>query len=163
MFVHTHTTMPLKIFTIGHGALALEEFLRRLQKHKIAALADVRRFPTSKRHPHFSRAALSAALNECGIAYHWLGEKLGGYRPGGYEAYAATSAFRSGCAELIRLAPIQPLAFMCAELDYRGCHRRFIAAYLQEQGLEVWHLDKGGGLSAHAEAAAGVTIQIPFN
>lgn len=154
--------MSLKIFTIGHGALAFEEFLRRLQEHEIKALADVRRFPTSKRHPHFSRAALSAALNECGIAYHWLGEKLGGYRTGGYEAYTNTETFRRGCDELIRQAPIQPLAFMCAELDYHSCHRRFIAAYLQEQGLEVWHIDKMGDLSAHAEAAAGTTMHIPF-
>jgi uncharacterized protein (DUF488 family) len=155
--------MQLKIFTIGHGALPLEEFLRRLQKHEIKALADVRRFPTSKRHPHFSRAALSAALNECDIAYHWLGEELGGYRAGGYESYAQTETFGHGCEELIRLAQIQPLAFMCAELDYRGCHRRFIAACLQQKGIEVVHIDKLDGLLAHVEAEAGATMQIPFN
>jgi uncharacterized protein (DUF488 family) len=143
--------------------LALEEFLRRLHKHKIEVLADVRRFPASKRHPHFSRAVLSAALNECGIAYQWLGEKLGGYRTGGYEAYTNTETFRRGCEELIRLARIQPLVFMCAELDYRGCHRRFIATYLQQKGFEVWHIDRLGGLSAHAEAEAGATMQIPLN
>jgi uncharacterized protein (DUF488 family) len=151
-----------KIFTIGHGGLALKEFLRRLQARGIAMLVDVRRFPVSKRHPHFSRAALAGALKQCEINYRWLGEKLGGYRNDGYETYAATDAFRNGSAELLRLAQRQPTAFMCAELDYRACHRRFIAAFLQQQGVEVWHIDKNGELLSHVEAEAQVTMQIPF-
>jgi len=151
-----------KIFTIGHGALKLEEFLQRLQMHHIRALADVRRFPASKRHPHFSRAALSGALNKCKINYHWLGAKLGGYRTGGYETYTATDGFRNGCEELLRLAQVQLTAFLCAELDYRACHRRFIAAYLQQQGVEVWHIDKSGGLLSPVEAESGTTIAISF-
>jgi uncharacterized protein (DUF488 family) len=155
-------SVPLKIYTIGHGALTREEFLRRLQAHGIKALADVRRFPTSKRHSQFARANLAAALNEKGIVYHWLGETLGGYRTGGYEAYTSTDPFRQGCDELIHLAHAQALAFMCAELDYRGCHRRFIAAYLQQRGIEVWHIGKNGELFAHAEAVLRETMQIPF-
>lgn len=151
-----------KIFAIGHGALQLEEFLQRLQMHHIRALADVRRFPASKRQPHFSRAALSGALNKCEINYHWLGEKLGGYRAGGYETYTATDAFRKGCEELLRLALMQSTACMCAELDYRVCHRRFIAEYLQSQGVEVWHIAKNGELLSHTLAEFGATLQIPF-
>jgi hypothetical protein len=63
-------SMPLKIYTIGHGALTFEEFLRRLQAHGIAALADVRRFPTSKRHPHICsnrglRCGISTRKESC--------------------------------------------------------------------------------------------------
>ncbi len=151
-----------KIFTIGHGALALEEFLRRLQTHGIKALADVRRFPTSKRHPQFTRPGLAAALKPHGMAYHWLGETLGGYRAGGYDAYMQTEAFRQGCGELIQLAQTQPLAFMCAELDYRGCHRRFIAAHLQQNGFEIWHIGKNGELLSHAATETNTTMPIPF-
>lgn len=159
----TSNRQPIKIFTIGHGGLTFEAFLRRLQTHDIDALADVRRFPASKRHPHFSRAPLAAALKENGIAYYWLGEALGGYRTGGYEAYVKTNTFRLGCNELARLAQKQRLAFLCAELDYRGCHRRFIATYLLSQGIEVWHIDKNGNLLAHASAAPEETMPIPFN
>jgi uncharacterized protein (DUF488 family) len=146
-----------KIFTIGHGALALEEFLRRLQTPGIKALADVRRFPTSKRHPQFARAGLAAALNRQGIAYYWLGETLGGY-----ETYMQTEAFRQGCRELIQLAQAQPLAFMCAELDYRGCHRRFISDSLHQSGFEIWHIGKSGELLPHAESESRITMQLPF-
>ncbi|MDZ7344052.1 MAG: DUF488 domain-containing protein [candidate division KSB1 bacterium] len=159
----TSNRQPLKIFTIGHGGLKIEEFLQRLQRHGIVALADVRRFPASKRHPHFARAKLAAALNEKGIIYYWLGETLGGYRTGGYEAYVKTNTFQLGCNELAQLAQKQRLAFMCAELDYRGCHRRFIATYLLSQGIEVWHIDKNGNLLNHASAASIETMQIPFN
>ncbi|MDZ7289169.1 MAG: DUF488 domain-containing protein [candidate division KSB1 bacterium] len=152
----------VRIFTIGHGGLTLEEFLHRLQAHGITALADVRRFPTSKKHPHFSRAILEMALTDRGIAYYWLGETLGGYRTGGYEAHMKTEAFRHGCEELIRVAQTQPLAFMCAELDYRGCHRRFIAAYLQQQGIEVWHIGRTGQLLAHVAAEPKQTLSIDF-
>lgn len=155
-------TVVTKIFTIGHGALQLEAFLQRLQMHHIRALVDVRRFPASKRHPHFSRAALADGLKKHEISYHWLGEKLGGYRTGGYETYTASCAFREGCEELLRLAQRQPAAFMCAELDYRACHRRFIAEYLQSQGVEVWHIAKNGELLSHALAESGATLQIPF-
>jgi uncharacterized protein (DUF488 family) len=155
-------SVPLKIYSIGHGALAFEEFLHRLQAHAIKALADVRRFPASKRHPQFTRANLAAALNEKGIVYHWLGEMLGGYRTGGYEAYTNTDSFRQGCDELIHLAQAQPLAFMCAELDYRGCHRRFIAACLQHRGIDVWHIGKIGEVFAHSETESGNTMEIPF-
>ena len=159
----TNKQQPIKIFTIGHGGLIFEAFLRRLQMYNIIALADVRRFPASKRHPHFARTHLAAALKENGITYSWLGEALGGYRTGGYEAYVKTNTFRLGCNELTRLAQKQRLAFLCAELDFRGCHRRFIAAYLLSQGIEVWHIDKNGNLLAHASAALEETMQIPFN
>lgn len=151
-----------KIFTIGHGALPIDEFLERLRAHDIHVLVDVRRYPASKRHPHFSRAALAAALKNFGISYHALGEKLGGYRAGGYETYAATAAFQDGCKELLQLAQQQPAAFMCAELDYRACHRRFIAEHLQAQGVEVWHIGKNGELLSPAVAESGVTLPIPF-
>jgi len=35
---------------------------------------------------------------------------------------------------------------MCAKLDFRACHRRFIATYLQQRDFEVWHIDKKGEL-----------------
>ncbi|MEM2508920.1 MAG: DUF488 family protein, partial [Candidatus Thermoplasmatota archaeon] len=36
------------IFSIGHSNRSKEEFLELLRKYEIEAIADVRRFPTSK-------------------------------------------------------------------------------------------------------------------
>ncbi len=69
--------IDLQIFTIGYSSHPLGIFLWLLQKHDIETLVDVRRYPGSRRYPHFSRENLSASMEEEGIEYHWL-EALGG-------------------------------------------------------------------------------------
>ena len=69
----------VQIFTIGHSNHPLGRFLWLLRKHWIEALVDIRRYPGSKRHPHFSQDSLSVSLGEDDIEYHWL-EALGGNR-----------------------------------------------------------------------------------
>ena len=78
-FSDRHMRNQLQIFTIGHSSHPLGSFLWLLQQHGIAALVDIRRYPGSKRHPHFSRKSLSVSLEDEGIQYHWL-ESLGGNR-----------------------------------------------------------------------------------
>jgi uncharacterized protein (DUF488 family) len=68
-----------KVLTIGHSAHRLEEFLSLLAQHRIEALADIRRFPGSRKFPQFNRDDLASALQQAGIEYHWL-ESLGGRR-----------------------------------------------------------------------------------
>lgn len=65
--------MSEPVFTIGHSNLPLDPFLGLLAQHRIEALADIRRFPSSKTFPHFNQKTLAAALKEAGIEYHWLG------------------------------------------------------------------------------------------
>ncbi len=129
-----------EIYTVGHSNLALGEFLDLLSRWGIELVIDVRRFPTSGKYPHFRREELARALEEAGIGYVFLGEELGGYRKGGYEAYTRTARFREGLRKLIELARGRKAAVMCAERDPRGCHRRFIAAALAARGFRVVHI-----------------------
>src|SRR4051812_23506318 len=72
--------MPLNtLWTIGHSTRELDAFLALLTENKIDSLADVRRFPGSRRHPHFNREALSATLENAGITYTHF-PALGGRR-----------------------------------------------------------------------------------
>ncbi len=75
--------MVRTIYTIGHSNRSFEEFVKILLSYKISTVIDVRRFPTSKKYPHFERKYLENKLLEHGIKYYWLGELLGGYRDGG--------------------------------------------------------------------------------
>lgn len=125
---------------MGHSNLPLEGFLELLKAWGIEVVADVRRFPTSRKHPHFSREALEPALREAGIGYVFLGEGLGGYRRGGYEAHMKSKPFSAGLRTLERLAAQGKTAIMCAERDPRGCHRQFIAAALAARGFRVIHI-----------------------
>ncbi|WP_142252542.1 DUF488 domain-containing protein [Bradyrhizobium sp. UNPF46] len=97
------------IFTVGHSNRLLPDFIDILRSAKIEALIDVRRFPTSRRYPHFNAGSLKQALTGVGIYYRHVPE-LGGYRelpvartspndawpPGflrNYADYAMTAAF----------------------------------------------------------------------
>ncbi len=101
-----------QLFTVGHSTRSLDALVALLQESKILAVADVRRWPVSSRHPHLSREPLAAALSSRGIDYVHLGAGLGGYRTGGYEAYMATREFQDGLAELERLARERRIAVL---------------------------------------------------
>ena len=60
--------MPGEIGTIGHSNHELGEFRGRLAASAIGRVADVRRFPGSRRHPRFNREALDAAPGRAGSA-----------------------------------------------------------------------------------------------
>ena len=142
------------VYTLGHSTLPLEDFLALLRAHGIAAIADVRRFPASRRHPHFSREALAAALARAGVAYTWL-HGLGGRRAGqagsphvawrnpSFRAYAdhmETAEFADGLSRLLALGSAGAIAVMCAEAVPWRCHRQLIADALLARGIEVRHV-----------------------
>jgi uncharacterized protein (DUF488 family) len=132
------------LYSIGHGALPGGELVSHLHRFGIDLLADVRRYPSSRRHPRFNGAALAAALERASIEYRHLGDALGGYRETAYEEYMRTSAFRSGIESLEELAGrYAAVAFMCAEKQPWQCHRRFIADALQRRGWNVRHIVEG--------------------
>ena len=139
-------------FTIGHGTRPLDELIAMLHDAGAETLVDVRRFPTSRRNPHFNRSALEQALPAAGIAYRHAGE-LGGRRSGepGEERFACirVSAFRSYAARMATAEWQDALAralaepapcFMCAETAWWRCHRRLIAELLSARGHAVVHL-----------------------
>jgi uncharacterized protein (DUF488 family) len=144
----------MRIFTIGHSKQRIESFLDALTAHGIALLMDVRRFPSSRRHPHFSKTRLETALRQRGIEYQHMPE-LGGHREPrpdspntawrepafrGYADYMETSAFADATARLLTFAEARPVAVMCAELRWSECHRGLISDYLAAGGHEVIHI-----------------------
>lgn len=67
------------IWTVGHSTLTIGDFLEMLSSNGIRALAEVRRFPASRRHPQFNQDELRESLAAAGIEYLHLPE-LGGRR-----------------------------------------------------------------------------------
>ena len=147
--------MP-ELYSIGHSNRPLDELIDLLTGHGIQLLVDVRRFPGSRRQPHFSRDHLQHVLPEAGLAYAWR-EALGGRRTGlgerspnmglrnagfrGYADYMQTEAFVEAVAELLDLAEGRRTAMMCSEAVYWRCHRRLISDYLYAtRGLTVQHI-----------------------
>ncbi|HET9847631.1 MAG TPA: DUF488 domain-containing protein [Candidatus Dormibacteraeota bacterium] len=122
----------------------MDELVELLQEHGIRQLVDVRHFPRSRRNPQVNQEMLDRELAARGIAYFWEGEALGGFRPGGYQAYMATRDFAKGMARLEELVAEAPTAIMCAEIVWFRCHRRFIAREMAVRGYRVTHIVNRG-------------------
>lgn len=151
--------MTATLYTIGHGSRTAAGFLEVLQEQGIEVLADVRRYPGSRRHPHFGRQALNEAMEAAGIEYRWEGEALGGRRSSGegsgrhrawrieaFRAYAShmeTETFRAALTSLLEMAAHRRVAVMCAETLWWKCHRRLIADAAVVAGARVVHLGPG--------------------
>jgi uncharacterized protein (DUF488 family) len=147
-------SLPATIWTIGHSNRTADEFVRALEAHAIEVVADVRRFPGSRRHPQFGSAALAESLAAGGIGYAWL-SRLGGRRRGdtgpqqqgwrnpsfrAYAAYTWTEEFAEGLDELLHIAAGGRTTVMCSELLWWRCHRALIADVLRFIGVEVIHI-----------------------
>jgi len=155
--------VSLTLWTIGHSTRTAAEFLELLRAHRIAAIADVRRFPGSRRHPHFAREHLQPFLESNGIQYAWMPE-LGGRRTPakdsrntgwrvaafrGYADYMEAREFASAMQDLLQLARAKPTAVMCAEALWWQCHRRLISDWVVAHGDAVMHIESATKASPH--------------
>ncbi|OHB75941.1 MAG: hypothetical protein A2Z25_17345 [Planctomycetes bacterium RBG_16_55_9] len=164
-----------RIYTIGHSTLPFEPFVSLLKEFGIDLVADVRRFPSSRKFPHFNRPVLRERLAAEGIDYLWL-EALGGRRHSdkrqasantalkslgfrNYADYMAMEEFRSAVQKLLSVAVIHRTAIMCAEKLYWKCHRRILSDYLTAQGVEVVHVLDTGKSSIHTLTPDAVVIK----
>jgi uncharacterized protein (DUF488 family) len=153
-----------EVWTIGHSTHALPAFLDLLQAHGIESVADVRRFPGSRRHPQFGGEALAASLEATGIAYHWFAELGGRRRPDlleaegsawrhpsfrAYAQYLRSEEFARGLDALLHVAKACRTAVMCSELLWWRCHRRLIADVLLFSGWQVLHIMGPNECSMH--------------
>jgi uncharacterized protein (DUF488 family) len=153
----------MQLWSVGHSTHSLEAFIALLAAEGIELIADIRRFPGSRRHPHFSIEVFERSLSERGIGYRHLPRLGGRRRPAesspnggwqnasfrGYADYALTAEFAEGLAELRGLAAVARTAMMCSEALWWRCHRRLVADRLVAGGDVVWHLDADGRSSPH--------------
>lgn len=150
-----------RIYTIGHSTRTLDELVSLLRDHGVTRLADIRRYPGSRRYPHFSRESLEHSLPEAGIAYEHF-EDLGGRRRAAkdspnaaweneqfraYADYMGTAPFHAAVDRL--LAGSQPTAVMCAEAVPWRCHRNLLSDELVRRGIEVMHIIAAGPAQLH--------------
>ncbi len=141
----------VEVYTVGHSTRSLPDLIALLRQFGIAALADVRAFPRSRRNPQFNLEALTETLPAAGMAYAHL-PRLGGRRRGrddspndgwrnasfrAYADYMQTPDFAQGLRELRELGRAGPVALMCAEAVPWRCHRSLIADALTIRGVAV--------------------------
>lgn len=152
------------IFTIGHSTHELARFLDLLRTSRVECVVDVRRYPRSRRMPHFSKDALEESLSAEGLGYvHLVG--LGGRRRAltsspntgwttsgfrGYADHMASAEFEDELARVEAIARRSASALMCAEALWWRCHRRLVADALVARGWRVTHIGADGRLEHHS-------------
>ena len=168
------------VLTIGHSNRSADEFVCLLRAHQVTAVADVRAKPFSRRNPHFSKKNLESLLALAGIGYEHF-PTLGGHRTPredsvnsgwrdeafrGYADHMRTSEFMQGIEALLEFSEKYLVAVMCAESQWRDCHRQLLADALVARAVEVRHIMSEGDAMAHqltpfarvtAQATDGVT------
>jgi uncharacterized protein (DUF488 family) len=170
------------IWTLGHSTHSIEELLTLLAAAGIKLLADVRRFPGSRRHPQFNQEALAASLADAGVAYRHFVD-LGGRRSkrlpdspntawrvesfNAYADYMQSAEFLAALDELQSAARSQPTAIMCSEALPQKCHRRLIADALVARSWQVRHLLTPKRIDDHQltpfARLAGTAVTYPAN
>ncbi|MBI4544718.1 MAG: DUF488 domain-containing protein [Gemmatimonadetes bacterium] len=154
----------MAVYTIGHSTRSANELLALLQQEDVRHLVDVRRYPASRRHPHFTRDALAATLKSAGIGYTHEPD-LGGrrspradspntaWRSAGFRGYADhmdSDLFRAALERVIRRAEQERLAILCAEAVPWRCHRQLIADALVARAVPVVHILGPGHTQPHS-------------
>ncbi|SDR76597.1 Protein of unknown function, DUF488 [Halopseudomonas litoralis] len=151
------------IWTLGHSTRSIEEFITLLQHYRIEAVADVRRFPGSRRMPQFGQEALRASLHEQGIEYLLITELGGRRRPAsdsvntawrntsfrGYADHTASQEFATGLERLHQLAVRRCTSMMCAEVLWWRCHRSLVSDVLMASGTQVMHIQDEKHIEKH--------------
>jgi uncharacterized protein (DUF488 family) len=142
------------MWTVGHSTRTLQQLIDLVQAHGVDLVADVRKIPRSRRHPHFDTATLPASLGEAGIGYVHLPGLGGlrrqrpdsvnrGWRNPSFRAYAdymQTPEFATELDRLLDLGRAASVAVMCAEARWMQCHRSLIADALVARGEPVLHI-----------------------
>jgi uncharacterized protein (DUF488 family) len=151
------------VFTVGHSTLPLAEFIRILEAHDVALLADVRSVPRSRHNPQFNRDVLPGSLDQVGIGYVHM-DGLGGFRKPaadsvnrgwknstfrGYADYMQTEDFELNVRKLVETATNETVSVMCSEAVPWRCHRSLIADALVIRGFPVIHIMSAGGDYSH--------------
>jgi uncharacterized protein (DUF488 family) len=140
--------MANRFFTIGYGGRSPGEFVKLLQEHNVALLADVRLRPDKASMGSYAKAKIAdkgieKLVAQSGIPYLSLIE-LG-------NIFLSYSDWTDRYARLLKAAGnllLEPLlklppafCLMCSEKRVHDCHRLQIAKHLARRGYEVVHIE----------------------
>lgn len=145
---------PDTVWIIGHSTRSSGEFIALLRRYQIEAVADVRRFPGSRRLLQFGGDILRSSLRMKDIDYLLITELGCRRRPlkdsinvawrnasfRGYADHIESLEFNLGMERLLLLASQRRTAMMCAELLWWRCHRSLISDVLMASGTRVLHI-----------------------
>lgn len=161
---HEHERADVSaLWSIGHSTRPLDELVAMLHEAGVTVLADVRRYPGSRRNPQFSAESMAQTIPAAGIEFIPMPD-LGGRRPPrpdsphtawrntsfrGYADYMDTPGYARARDRLAEIARECRTAVMCAEAPWWRCHRSLISDDFKARGWQVIHLINPGRSQEH--------------
>ncbi len=152
----------MKLYSIGHGNLDIAPFIHILRENGVGWVADIRSAPHSRMFPWFGKNELAMSLEDAGIRYLFIGDKIGGkpregeadgewkqgkLNPALVTTLSRTQRWREGIAHLAGIVTAmddegETGCLLCSEKDPNNCHRSLVAFQLGSAlpGLTVEHL-----------------------
>ena len=153
--------MSTELYTIGHSTHAAEYFIGLLGHHGITAVCDVRSHPYSRYNPQYNRDVVKSDLEDCGIAYVFLGRELGArsknpdcYADGKiqFDRLVHEALFQQGLERLKKGIGAYRVALMCAEKDPVTCHRTILVTRQLRREFTIKHVLEDGGIETNEAA-----------
>ena len=125
-----------------------------MKAHRIERVLDVRRFPASRKWPHFNAEALGRSLAAAGVDCVGMPDLGGRRKPRadsphiawrsdafrGYADYMDTEEFARELSRAMSLARDKRSGLMCAEALPWRCHRSVLADAFLARGWEVFEI-----------------------
>ena len=149
---HGVNTKTADFYTTGYSWKNIDEFIEMAKTVDVSTVVDIRDAPISQYKPDFSKDNLRNHLQEHGIAYIHRGD-LGvprevrqkaadaGSRQSIWDWYQSNVIENIGAEELVSISNSNgKVAFMCAEIAPRDCHRHLIHLALESAGLKGYDL-----------------------
>jgi uncharacterized protein (DUF488 family) len=150
------------LYTVGHSVVELQTLIDALTSNNIELVVDVRSKPRS-RLPQFDQNPLQTAIEQAGMRYRFLGDRLGGvprdpeiarrWKQGHLDPIIvahlrSTDEWTDGIAEVVRLMRSgggTAVCLLCSEGDPNECHRKAVALDVAEAAgdIEIMHLSAG--------------------
>ena len=124
------------LYTIGYGGRTPTEVLDLLKQHEVQVLVDVRAFPRS-RIPGFGKSDLARLLPAENMLYRHVEELGNANRKAGPTAPARLIDESVGLSVLLDILSRHEVSIMCAERDYKHCHRSYIASRVIETNSDI--------------------------
>lgn len=140
------------IYTVGHSAYEIDNFISLLKENEINTIVDVRSTPYSKFASQFNKEILKHHLKEYKICYIFMGDLLGArykdknllFNDGkvNFKKVQETKSFQDGIDRLNKgMAKGYNISLMCSEKEAFDCHRFcLISEFLTKNGVDVNHI-----------------------
>jgi uncharacterized protein (DUF488 family) len=117
------------LYSIGYqGMRSPEALIAQLSDVGVKVLLDVRSKPFSRFHyREFDRPKLEALFRKTEIAYHWVGDRLGGFGEIAPDDIERLAEWHQGTVACL----------MCMERNPDECHRKYVIAKALEERFQV--------------------------